>query len=660
MVNAYDSVHNTLSNQPMLEPDPHYKKMWMHERNRRIEAEQEIIRLRSIMANTHFSANERIVAMEIVDQIQEAKHVDEQGRKLFSQKQAAERTGLSRNTIGTAVDTLTESGFIKNRATKTLRDKDGKLVTNRKGKPINTTHLDIDQDLYEDFSRAERSTPRKVGEDRKPYTYQCQTCLSEDVTIETSRHLVCKNPNCKAHGKKVLIDVDYKDQLPENPNSGDSSTEILNAQNLCTIELLDNDAQNLCIQNENESNNPPLGDSATPDHTAIISDWLERRRGTARIIQSTGILKTEDKYKSKAEGYEPDMEAYIQGKIGHIYGSWLRNPETGLTSVLSFDFDSLEYNELAQDCLLALARAGAAAIYWQRQRNRGHLELYFDRPVNPEVARLWATQICPDLADVDECFPSHGKENRQHTALSWPMWQRIEGTVHACLAYAILPAPHAGDLQIVDPTNGEQVSQLVTNAVTPATLIEEFATVLAECEKVQSREQERDNAPGGVSGIKPSPSTQVGSKDLVKQVIADFNCTHRIEDMVELNKKHKFAATWRGERTASVALDRGGEYATDHGKNGRFPKKLDAYEVYCLINNIDKKADLAERCAQLRRAEMDVVQPANIVSTEAPVAQPFADEERVQAVYYTPCIVCGSPKNVKRDDGVYVCGVNHS
>jgi len=631
--------------------------MWLHERNRRIEVEQENIRLRKIVYNTKFSINERAVALEIADQVKEARHTDKQGRKLFSPKIASEKLGLSRGTVSTAMDILTVSGFVKNKETSILRDKEGKTVKGKGGKPISTIHLDIEQKLYEDFSQVERSAPRKIKDNRKHPVFQCQKCLTEDVTIETSRHLVCKNPTCTACGERVLIDVDYCDQ-----HSKELTEEFV--QNLDTIELLDNSAQNLnTIQTEDDSNNPPCSVSATPDHIAIISDWLCKRRGTARIIQATGILKTEDKYKSKPEAYEPDIEAYIQGKTGHIYGSWLRNPETGFTSVLSFDFDSPEYNNLAQDCLLDFARAGAAAIYWQRQRNRGHLELYFDRPVNPEVARLWAIEICPDLADVDECFPSHGKENRQNTALSWPMWQRIEGMVHACTAYAILPAPHAGDLQIVNPTNVGQLTQLVTNAVTPAVLIEKFAIVLAECEKLQPSGKEIDNDHGGVIGIKPSPITHVGSdRDFAKQAIADFNRMHRIEDMVELNKKGKFCATWRGERTPSVALDRDGQTATDHGKNGSFPKKLDAYEVYCLLNAIDKKADLAEKCAELRRQQIKIIEPIKIEmpATELfPIEKPRQTEQKQHGPVYATCVVCGVPKTVRRVDGVYTCGTVH-
>ena len=137
--------------------------------------------------------------------------------------------------------------------------------------------------------------------------------------------------------------------------------------------------------------------------------------------------------------------------------------------------------------------------------------------------------------------------------------------------------------------------------------------------------------------------------------------------MVELNKKRKFAATWRGERTPSVALDRSGEYATDYGQNGSFPKKLDAYELYCLLNNIEKKTDLAERCAQLRRAEIKVVSAKEEAvkdmfpeAVKMPAIELFATEQKhASGPVYATCVVCGMPKSVKRADGVYVCETDH-
>ena len=275
---------------PNQHTDDRYKQMWMHERNRRIEVEQENIRLRKIVYNTKFSMNERAVALEIVEQMKEAKHVDEQGRKLFSQKQAAEKLAMSRNTVGTAVDTLEKSGFITDKDTSSLKDADGKKVKGKDGNPIYTTHLKVDQDLLEDFSKAERAEPRKIGKDRKTPVYACRECGTEEVTIKETKSLICKNPNCSKCGHEVFIEASYTEQLS-------TKETVYSAQNLGTIEFLDNSAQNLgTIQTEDKSNNPPSNDSTTPDYIAIISNWLQKRRGTPRIIQATGTLKTEDKY----------------------------------------------------------------------------------------------------------------------------------------------------------------------------------------------------------------------------------------------------------------------------------------------------------------------------------------------------------------------------
>lgn len=646
-------------NQP-TQSDSRYRQMWMHERNRRIEVEQENIRLRKIVYNAKFSINERAIALEVVEQVKEARHVDEQGRKLFSQKDAAEKLGLSRGTISTAVDVLTQSGFIKDKETSTLRDKEGKIVKGKDGRPITTIHLDIDQDMLEDFSQAERADPRKIKDNRKQPVFQCQKCLTEDVTIETSRHLVCRNPNCKACGERVLIDVDYKDQHSEEPAEKQTEESAYSAQILDTIKLLDNSAQILdTIQTEDESNKTHTTSSAALDSDSIIKDWLNIRRGSNHIITATG--KIEDprgKYIYQKEEYQPDLDKYIAGDTAHIYGSRLLNPETGLTQVLCFEIDKPEHDAQAQNYLIDLARAGAAPVYWMRyvnDRNRGHLELYFDQPVDPDVARKWAIEVCPDLEEIPEVFPCQAPQDKRKQALSWPLWMRIDSVVgmdnavFTCEGAAMLPAPHDGNLRVVESTDKEGLSELITLAVTPAALVEEFATVLSE--------QERASADGVFIGISPKPYTQVQSdRDLKSQVIAEQCARYSWDDIAAMcggYDKGFFKAVWRGERTASVRPDKNSVYACDYGNHGMFPKKMDTYGAYCLIHDIDQKADIAERCAELRRAEIKIVESVE------PAAELFPPEQQQKPVYYTPCIVCGKPKSVLRADGVSICGTQH-
>jgi DNA-binding transcriptional regulator YhcF (GntR family) len=656
-----------------------YKQMWMHERNRRIEVEQENIRLRKIVYNTKFSINERAIALEVIEQVKEARHVDEQGRKLFSQKDAAEKLGLSRNTIGTAVDILTESGFIKDKETSTLRDKEGKIVKGKDGRPITTIHLDIQQDLYEDFSQVERLVPRKIKDNRKQPVFQCQKCLTEDVTIETSRHLVCRNPNCKACGERVLIDIDYKDQQSEEPTEEPTEETTYSAQNLGTIELLDNSAQNLgtielldnsaqnlgTIETEDDSNKHTHTPSAALDHDSIIKEWLNARRGSAHIIRATGKLDPRGKYVYEDNGYQPDLDAFIAGDKDHIYGSRLLIADTEETNVLCFEIDKAEQDAQTENYLLDLSREGASAVYWQRyanERQRGHLEIYFDQAVNAERARQWAIEVCPDLEEIPECYPCQIPEDKRKQGLSWPMYQRIGNQVYPCQAKYMLPSPHEGGLQECDPTNKEALARLIRLAVTPATLVRDFAFVLDEREALQPREQEQASASVCFIGISPKPITQVQSeRDLAPQVIAEQNDLHSWDEIAAICggwQKGFFKAVWRDERTASVRPDKDENLACDYGNHGMFPKKLDRYEAYCLAKGIDKKADLAERIAELRSQQSQVVESsASGAVMEEPATELFPTEHK--PVYYTPCIICSKPKNVKRADGVYVCGTEH-
>lgn len=630
---------------------------------------------RELRRKKDFKPAEKFTLSELQRQIESPhSHKDAEGFTRFCYSTAATNTGMSESTPKRKIEAILEQWPQCPIEMKTITEHtDGKKIDRLYVKPINNTNLiqaAIDATLSEEHIR-------KQGGNK----YICQNCGSVNVKIKRQLHCNCCGhevdledtyPNGKLKHERsrsnLLLENGIINDSQEASNTSETGRSNLlladdhesPAKNFDASLQLDDGIQEtkhrqVAFVPDVDSNNPPLAVASSADHICTVKSWLECRRGTSRIIQATGTLKTEDKYRSKSEKYKPNLEAYITGKIGHIYGSWLRNPETGLTSVLSFDLDTPEHNEQAQNYLLSLARAGAAPVYWQRQRERGHLEIYFNEPVNPELARKWAIEICPDLADIDECFPCDGKVNRQNSALSWPLYQRIADEVYPCTAYAMLPAPAAGEMLEIDPKNLERLAWLITEAITPVELVEEYATMVVECEKMQSSGKERDNDHGGVIGIKPSSSTEVLSdRDLVKQVIADFNRLNRIEDMVELNKKQKFAAIWRGERTPSVALDRSGEFAIDYGRNGSFPRKLDAYEIYCLINNIDKKADLAERCTQLRRAEIKVVEP---MSTEVPATDLFTTEER--PVYYTPCVVCGKPKAVKRADGAWTCGTDH-
>ncbi len=351
--------------------------------------------------------------------------------------------------------------------------------------------------------------------------------------------------------------------------------------------------------------NNPITPPPVFSATRILANWLEKRRGVdragnaGRTIYATGSIKAEDKYKSKPTDYSPDMDAYLDGSASHVYGSWLRLAD-GTTNVLSFDLDDAEQDAAAPDYLAALATAGAAPIYWQRKRQRGHLELYFDRPVHPDTARAWCISICPALAEISEVYPANDKHSN---AISWPLYQRIDNRVYASKPSAIVPGRN--DVLTADLMDREQLAQLVISATTPASLIEAFHVEAPTPICASANIEDRATSGGG---LLESTSHTTTDADLVKLVIADFNDTHSWDEVTYKwggIVNGRFRNGYRGEETASVVIDQDGRWACDYGdtRNGTYLKKLDKYEVWCLSERINKKLDLDARCREYRRRQ---------------------------------------------------------
>src|SRR5271169_4961290 len=216
------------------------------------------------------------------------------------------------------------------------------------------------------------------------------------------------------------------------------------------------------------ANNPPRVDVTSG---GFLSRWLcQRVGGVGRVIYATGSVDAGDKYKSKPVGYQPDVAAYLDGRIDHIYGSWLRRGD-GTTFVLAFDLDRAEHHALHAKYQQVLATQGVASIYWIRGmdgRKRGHLEVYFDRPVDADRAHSWLIWICPALAEVSECYPAGSKH---HNAISWPLYQRIGSQVAACTPMVSLPGQGLLHGNVRDRS---QLPRLIQQAIVFSSQVETF------------------------------------------------------------------------------------------------------------------------------------------------------------------------------------------
>lgn len=615
-----------------------------NQRIRQLEQENQQLRAREwqerkLRKKKDFKPAEKLILSELQRQIESPNaHKDTNGFTRFCYATAALNTGMSESTPKRKIEAIFEQWPDCPIEAKTITEHaEGKKIDRLYVKLKEDTNLiqaAIDATLSEEHIR-------KQGGNK----YICQRCGSVNVRIIRRLHCDCCGhetdledtyPNGKLKNStrksNLLSEDDRTEDSQEESNTGETRKSNLLLADIETEDIesiahffdaslqLDDVHQELQLrqvanEERDESNKPHTHTvSFASDPDSIIRDWLEARCGSIHIINSTGIIDNpQGKYIYKPQGYQPNLDAFIAGNLDHIYGSRLLHPETGLTNVLCFEIDQAEQDEQVENYLVTLALAGAAPVYWCRYaqgRQRGHLELYFSRSVDPERARAWALAVCPDLAEIAECYPCKEPTDKRNQALSWPFYQRIADTVYPCKAKFILPDPHDGSLQECDPTDKQALASLVALAVTPAALVEAFTTVLEARSELQPSMPTQESEPVCFIGEKPRPSTQVASeRDLREQVIADFCAQYSWDDIAALCggwEKGFFKAVWRGERTASVRPDRDGRYACDYGNHGSYPKKLDIYGAYCLICGIDQKADIAERCAQLRRAEMKV------------------------------------------------------
>ncbi len=360
--------------------------------------------------------------------------------------------------------------------------------------------------------------------------------------------------------------------------------------------------------------------------TAWVRAWIGKRLGSGQLIRATGQVQTSSgKYVSLPEAARPDLEAYLAGRPDHLYGSRLQRAD-GKTWVLAWDFDDTQpaFDEQHESILRALAHAGAAPVYWQRRTGRGHLELYFDRPVDPQAGKRWAEAVVPTLQEVKECYPCCGKN-----ALSWPLWQRIGDQITACemvVGYPWQPEQLLSSPGIDLDRHG--LILLLKAAITPASLLSSVPACLPPAAAAQATPPEEPRAPAGGGLLDPQ-------REVLRAVLEEFQATHSWEEIAELCggwDRGYFKAIWRGERTASVKPDRDGRYCCDYGNHGRFPKKLDKLGAWCLAQGLDQQQELARRCEQYRaRLAARSGEPHGAVSWADPAVPPaLVRGQRVQ------------------------------
>ncbi len=287
------------------------------------------------------------------------------------------------------------------------------------------------------------------------------------------------------------------------------------------------------------------------------------------------------------------LRDHLDGKI--TLGSPIGNRD-GLTWAVLWDADDPEGWEVLLNAGRKLAASGAKPIAERspakaEHAGGGHLWLVFWRPVHPRAARATAEKHAPELRDFPEFWPRAGA-----VRLLGGYYRR--GETSAWCEAAALRQPDrwvtswdAAALAWSEDTP----SGWVTEAPPPKPEDEVPYTPPAE---LDTREVARPERPEPEAWHDPEWLAKYGSARrslpwavLPKHAINWFNSLNDVRTILPKAPNGYSLATWRSERTASVAYlpdNRWRDYGANRNQAGG-----DAFEAYALVTYGEGRRDQA-------------------------------------------------------------------
>src|SRR6266550_1539178 len=405
------------------------------------------------------------------------------------------------------------------------------------------------------------------------------------------------------------------------------------------------------------------------------------------------------------------------------YGA-LCSRSDGRTRAFCWDTDSAKEWELFKEYASILTDMGCRVILEPSpaknddgSQRGGHMWIIFDGLVDAAIARSVIYARVPQLAEVKESWPAieHGKGNR--VRLPGGKYLR-PGIDQWCELISVIDGENSrnGD-QSAQLLLTHQTSASIVVSPDPTPEDSDHA------ESNSQIDQLGDNSPVEQKPIGLTDLDELWKRKYADQklwftflpsyLIARFNEEHTPEDYLPKQRNGKALSPNGTERTPSTEIwtdQEGRERYTDFSQNGRrldgSPDTGDSFDAYLKTNGktIDQalyelgKATNARAKRELEAAARqgqpipgwieEIISdhgrdyyarirprlgddPQQIEQEEStqggvsgfqnvPATELFPAEQKQGAVHYTPCIVCGNPKSVKRADGVYVCGTDHN
>ncbi len=586
------------------------------EQERRRELETFIRWEDELFSNPNISGNHKLEIRATRRAVQRAQTRDEAGRARINLKTIAEQIGISPDTMSRGLKTLKACGVIADHNFKHEVQENGELWTRH--------YIALNDDMLQQPREIKPPTPRNHGGNR----YRCEHCGSDRVRIKKRITLIC---TCCQH--ESLLEESEREQESEEPTSAEQDDEPKN---------FDEPDRNL--QDNLKPVSPPYGpDGTTNLETSLQMGQDDLRAAAALLLALAGEHDEhiEMSRRGAKKYYTVPRPLKTSDLVDHLRGGQARGASCcypdGRTRGLCFDADDQQRWERLERTARQLADAGYAPILEKSPADRGgHLWVIYDDLVDAEAARHHVCSMAPELADLVEYWP--GPQDA-------PRWNRVRlpGGKYVrpgVNAWCQLVSVATGEIS----TDGHGAAQFLLANQTPAAIVPAIHDQDDQARACSSEEQEPSGPPArqsvgqmSGSGALPNSNEPCNEKSNVPpghidahwheryhtaegarlwfawtpaQLSAWWNERHDLDELLPSERNGYGLASWRGERTASVAK-RGDQWA-DFGAAARqrdgSPDSGDALELQQRLTGAPK-ADVMREAArellQVARQELE-------------------------------------------------------
>jgi len=525
------------------------------ERNR--ELENYIKWEERLFSNPHLSATHKLTLIATRRAALRGQTHDAQGRTRLNLNSIAERIGVSSDTVGRNLKYLATVGVVDRQTVPEIQEN---------GERWTRVYASFNNELLQAPEKIIPETPRNHGGNR----YRCQHCGSEQVIIKRRVTLICK---CCQH-ESLLEESEREQELASDQQHASEEATVQ------TDDLQDNRKPVTPLLSDNESDGTPESVLAEVQDHQPVSSYIDAAATLLLALAGPSDEHIEMSKRGPKKYYtmfrkltHDDLRDHLHG--GKARGALCQYPD-GQTRGLAWDADSLEQWASVEEASQQLAHAGYMPILEPSPAGRGgHLWILFDALVVASEARQHVYELAPALKLLDEYWPGP-LDAKRWNKVRLPGGRYVRPDVNAWC-------------QLISVGDGEtsqdegSAAQLLVDHQTPASLVppptdDAISTIgdvaRTECQNIPSHN--KDGATPGNQGLDSQWHTKYGQTDQGKRlwfvftpayVAAWYNARNNVNDLLTPESTGYGLASWRGERTASVAFR--GDQWTDFGASAK-------------------------------------------------------------------------------------------